>query len=172
MQLFTFFATTATNIPAMIVQSHRPVRKDFFANGIEGAADGFDKRCLSRTTGFFQSTEAAVLDHRRTRIAREGQVVITGKHTVLASHNTRHQVAVAVCIGHALTVNNSLGRSTEVLPHRINAVFYLHHLIEVDGSAGITLYTADAATHFQVTAELFCEDVRRDQHIGYLQDRR
>jgi hypothetical protein len=143
----------------MVVQSHGTIRKSLFTDRIECTTDRLNKLRSTSTASLFQSTETTVLDNSRAAITGNLQVIVASEDTVLTTYDARYQVTLLISIGHPLLINYSLGRCTEVTPHRIDAVFYLHHLIKRDRSTRISLHAADAMTHFKVTAKLFCEDV-------------
>ena len=170
MELSALLAPALADVPTVIVQGHGTVAERLFADGVESAADGLYKRIGREVVVVF--LPARLLQSTETTVVNGGAVglnsVVAGEDAVFSAHNTRHQVVVAVGIGHALTVDDSLRRGAEVAPHTVEAVFYLHHLVKGDGSTGIALNAAGTATDAEVAAELFCKQVRRDKHIAHL----
>ena len=52
----------------------------------------------------------------------------------------------------------------------VKALFYFSDFIESYGCAGITLYTTDALALGIVAAEVFGQDVGREQYVAHLDD--
>ena len=88
------------------------------------------------------------------------QVLIACKHTVLTIHDASHQITFDVCISHALLVDDSLGRSREVIPYHIQRILNLHDLIHGDRSARITLDAAFALASIQVATKFLGDNIR------------
>jgi hypothetical protein len=103
--------------------------------------------CLTIAIGFLQGTQTVV-------------AIITGKHTVLTTHNASDHIAILVSIGYALLVNNTLGRSREVGPYGVEAIFYGCYLVKSYWRTGIAFYTADALALLIVTAEALGDNIR------------
>ena len=117
--------------------------------------------------GAFKGAETAVADGMP--IVKR-QVFMAGEHTVSAVDNASDEVALFVDIGYALTVDHSLGLCRQLGPDGFYGLFYGSHLVEGDRGTCVTFYTAGTVTGIEVTAELFADDVRRDEYIAYLQD--
>ena len=86
-------------------------------------------------------------------------IVIAGKDAVTSIDDARHEVAVSIGIGHALPVDDMLGRRREVGPHRVKCIFHGTNLIEGHRCARIALHTATALALVKVAAEAFRKDI-------------
>ena len=100
------------------------------------------------------------------------KVVVTGEDAVLTAYDACNEVAFLVGIGHALTVDDGLSLCREVGPHGVEHVLNLSNLVHRDRCPGIAFDAAGTLARIQVTAELLCQYVRRDEYVAYLEDGR
>ena len=159
-----FFYGITAHSPFVIIQTYQSVAEILFTNGIKGTADRLAETRLATAIGFLQGTEAAVL--YRLPIGAL-HVFIAGEDTILASHNTRHQVAILVGIGHTLVVYHALCRSGEHRPYGVETLLNASYLVYRDRCAVCAFHTADALALLIVAAEPLRQDVRRNQYVAY-----
>jgi hypothetical protein len=69
-----------------------------------------------------------------------------------------------------MLVDNGLGRGTHIAPNLIETRLNLHYLIERNRGTCIAFNTALALASSKVATELFGKDIRRNQHIAYLEN--
>ena len=143
--LSLFYGITAY-LPTVIVQSYAPIGETFLTDGIERTTDGFTETGLSCPIGFLQRTQAIF-------------AIVAGENTVLATYDTRHEVALLVGIGHALLVDNGLCQSREILPHRIHTFLYLRDFLHRHRRTRIPLHATDTLALLIVTTELLRQDL-------------
>ena len=116
---------------------------------------GLTKPVPPLPVGALQGAEAAAL-------------VITGEHAVAATHYAGDKLAVDVGVGHALPVDDGLGRRAELGPHLVESVLNSHHFVERDRRTGVALHAALALATLQVAAKLLRDDVGGYKHIANL----
>lgn len=157
-------ASLAADVPLVVVEGHGAIGETLLADGVKGATDGLAELGAAGAIGFLQGTEAdglLALDTSR-------KTFVTGEHTVFAVDDAGHEVALLVGVGHALAVDDGLGRGTQVAPDGVEGVFDVCHFVEADGRAGIALDAAGATAGIKVATELFGQDVGRDEYVANL----
>ena len=164
-----FQAGRLADVPLVVVQGDGAVGETLLADGIEGTADGLAEARATATESLLQGAEATVGNGLAG--VEVADVVVVGEDAVLTADDAGDEVAVAVGVGHALTVDDGLCRGREVGPYGIERVFYLANLVERHRGTGIAFNTAGTLAGTQVATELLSEDVGRDEYLADLQDR-
>jgi hypothetical protein len=146
----------ATDIPPMIGKT-RVGSEPLLANGIERAADGFLPAGTPLTEETFEGTQTAA-----------SMLLVPGhKDTVTATHDTRHEVALAVHIAHALAVDDALCLCRQPGPYVIKALLYPAYLVQGDGCSGIAFHTATPVAGREVAAEALGQNVGVHHDIAH-----
>ena len=99
-------------------------------------------------------------------------MVVTGENTVASVNDACNEIAVGIGISHALTVDDSLRRRTEVVPYLIEHVLQFAHFFGRKRCSGIAVNTAFAFASFQIAAEKFRQNVGRKYNIAHLDNGR
>jgi hypothetical protein len=86
-------------------------------------------------------------------------VVVIGKHAVLASDDAGDEITLLISISHTLLVDDGLSRGREVTPHRIETVFYFSDLVKRHRCSCVTLNTTLSLADAEVTTELLRQDL-------------
>ena len=146
----------------MIIQADQSIAEILLTDRIERTADGLDKSgwllaFRSLTVGTFQGTQAVV-------------TVIAGEDAVSAPDDARHEIAIAVGIGHALAVDDRLRRCRKHGPYVVQHFFHAGYLVQGNGCAVSTLDAADALALLIVATEAFGQNLRGNQHSADFQD--
>jgi len=157
-QFLPFLDGSLTDTPLVVVDAIDAIAEMLGTDRIQGARNRLHKLRLSLTISSFQGAKTTILDGMS--IVHVLQVLIASKDTILAVHDTRHQVALDVCVSHTLFVDDRLGRSRKVVPYGIQRVLYLHDFIHGDRSPRISLYATLALASIQVTAKFLGDNVR------------
>ena len=143
----------------MVVQCHGTVAESFLADRVERTADGLAECTLALSKSFFQGAQAAV-------------AIVAGEHAVFTMHNAGDEVAFLIGIGHALRIDYCLSRGRQIAPYGVERILNTFNLVERYGSTGIAFYAAHTFALFVVAAELFRQQIRRNEYFAYLQDGR
>ena len=168
MQLTSLLYRVLADVPPMVVDAHQASVKLFLADGIERARDGLGPLGLASVAGALQRAEAAVVDG--VAVVAVGEVLVAGKYAVFSAHNARHQVAVGIRVGHALLVDDALGRCGEILPHGVERFLNRADFIERYGCSGVAFHAACALAFVEVAAKLLGKDIGRNQYVANLYD--
>lgn len=97
-------------------------------------------------------------------------VGVAGEGAVLAIDNRCDEVALVVGVGHALPVDDALGRGGKGGPDGVETVFDVANLVERDGRAGVALDATSTVAGVEVTTETLGEDVGGDEDVTDLDD--
>lgn len=159
LQLTAFLYGCVAYAPTMILQAYCAIGELLLAYRIEGTRNGLAPRSTSLTKGFVGGTKAAAFS------------IIARKDTILAIDDARHEVALAIGVGHALAVDSGLGRSTEFGPHFIEHAFELAYFVECERGATVAFDAALAFAGIEVAAEAFSKNVGRQQYVAHLYNR-
>ena len=155
--MLAFDHRIAAHLPSTIVQTGQAIGKTLLTNGIQCTANGLAERSFPGQKGTLQRTKTIV-------------ALITSKDTILSANNAGHQVAVAIGVGHALRIDDRLGRGRQVAPDSLQARLHLADFIQRDRRAGITFYTTDALAFLVVTAKIRRDNVGGKQDVAHLND--
>ena len=166
--LLSFAHSCLADIPTVIVDAYESIAESLFADGVELAGDRLAPPNLALAVGAVKGTQTAMrysgLPVLKVKIA------IAGKHTVFATHDAGHQIAVVVGIGDTLLVDDALCRRAEVTPHHVECVFHLADLIEGYRCARVAFYTALSFAGVQITTKFLRENIRGNEHVSHFYD--
>ena len=98
-------------------------------------------------------------DARRTISLCHFYLVIIGEHAVLTIDNTSYKIAFLVGISYTLLVYDSLRRSREIIPYRINTCLNSHYLFYRHRCTSITLHTALTLASTEITTKLLRQNL-------------
>jgi hypothetical protein len=136
---------------------HRLVRTVIaYADGVQMTGNGLVEVGLTGTEGFLDGAVAATA------------LVVASEDTIFVVDDGGHQIALAIGIDYALTVDNGTRLGAQFVPNDGKHFFQLFHFFQLNGRSRIAFNTTLPFAGIQVAKELLAKHIETHYYVAYL----